>query len=79
MGIAIKCPMWGESKDIEILGKVNIDGLDPLMQAYICKHKTNKFGKGDKWLSIISTEICNAKFFIASYPNKRVGKLLIKT
>jgi len=47
--IPIKCPICGEDKNIISLGKVNIEGLDPVMESYQCDREYIEYDDKKQW------------------------------
>ena len=71
LNVKIKCPVCGEDKRVKGLGKVNIDGLDPIMEAFECENVMYEYGEGEKWLTVISKTTCGTTFYIAPLKVKR--------
>jgi hypothetical protein len=64
--VAVKCPMCGENKAVERLGKTGIEGLDPMMEKFRCHHVTVKWiGDFDKLPWTKTSTACDTEFYVA--------------
>ncbi|MDD5702115.1 MAG: hypothetical protein PHU23_08715 [Dehalococcoidales bacterium] len=67
--VAVKCPICGESKYIQSLGRVKLDGLDPLMEKFICKRESIEWEKDD--FKVKRRYCCDTVFYVAPTPKFR--------
>lgn len=72
-GNGVKCPLCGESRRLTPLGKVNIIGLDPLMEKFICENVCYTYIPEEGYRHGLR-KLCNTEFYVAPLPNKVIEK-----
>lgn len=72
-GNGVKCPICGESKHIKPMGRVNVIGLDPLMEKFTCENLClQKQQESVSGYPPPQYKLCNTEFYVAPLPTKRI-------